>query len=304
MNNLLLIVATLYFAFVSISNVQGQTTQNEYPEDEPYIVIQEPSNPVYHAIHNESLRILQHLIREGIDVNILGEEADPEFFDRNNQFELSSKVFFRRGTTPLLYASGITQNIDIINTLLDNGADINAVDSYGCTALIHAAISNPSPEVISLLINRGADVNHAMDNGHHPLIAAIRNNQSIDVIQILIDAGADVNKKRHLDGASPLIIAALRNEDIRITKALIDAGADVLAQSIKGNTALSQACVNNHNPEVILLLIQSGAEINRVRSHNNNTTPLMIAAIRNTPGVIRKLIEQGAKLRLPKANPL
>lgn len=62
------------------------------------------------------------------------------------------------GYTPLMYAVTNLLSKDIINLLLDAGADINAKSKDGNSVLIHA-IYTGSYEMTELLVNKGADVN-------------------------------------------------------------------------------------------------------------------------------------------------
>jgi ankyrin repeat protein len=45
---------------------------------------------------------------------------------------------------------------DMVNFLLDNGADINKIDGVGWTPLMEA-IMDDMPELVSILVDRGAD---------------------------------------------------------------------------------------------------------------------------------------------------
>ena len=57
------------------------------------------------------------------------------------------------------------KNPKIITALLNAGADVNAMNSFGMTALMAAASGNENPEVITTLINAGADVNAKGNDG-------------------------------------------------------------------------------------------------------------------------------------------
>ena len=62
------------------------------------------------------------------------------------------------GSTALMHAS-VLGYVDIVNALLDRGAEIDKVDDNGWTALMKACFS-PYPLVVKTLIQRGADTEH------------------------------------------------------------------------------------------------------------------------------------------------
>lgn len=91
--------------------------------------------------------------------------------------------------------------IQMLEILLNAGADINARDKNGCTPLHHAA-KRWSPGVVDYLLRKGADPNIASSSGMTPLhYAALGPLEG--VIEILIIGGADVNV-RTSEGSTPL----------------------------------------------------------------------------------------------------
>lgn len=100
------------------------------------------------------------------------------------------------------------------------GADITARAPGGATPLMLAATW---PEIVQTLLENGADVNVVDDDGHSALVYSILRQSSIDTqrqmnaLQALLDAGADVNQRDHA-GVSPLgharkALAAVRLEE-------------------------------------------------------------------------------------------
>ena len=74
-------------------------------------------------------------------------------------------------------------------TLLDAGADINALDEHGQTALMNAAYRG-DVELTQLLIQRGAELDHAAKYRLTALMLAVINGRT-EVVRLLVKAGAD-----------------------------------------------------------------------------------------------------------------
>ena len=105
------------------------------------------------------------------------------------------------GETPLQLAARYSHN-EIVELLIDNGADVNAKDVNGNTPL-HLAALFGRKEVIELLIANGAAVNVKGGNlGGMPLHHAAFNGHK-EIVELLIAKGADVNAKNE-DGDTPL----------------------------------------------------------------------------------------------------
>ncbi|MGI9256467.1 MAG: ankyrin repeat domain-containing protein [Salinispira sp.] len=119
---------------------------------------------------NLSYEDLQNALSAGIDINARDEN----------------------GTTPLMAASGNTQNPDVITVLINVGADINARDENGSTPLMAAARNNQNPDVITTLINAGADINAQNKHRWTALMEAARYNENPEIITTLLNAGANV----------------------------------------------------------------------------------------------------------------
>ena len=95
--------------------------------------------------------------------------------------------------TPMCMASSWGHS-NVVQLLLNAGADINKRDGFGCTPL-HYAATNGHKYVVQLLLKGGANVNgdSGSDNvskyGFTPLNVARRSGQS-DVVRLLLERGA------------------------------------------------------------------------------------------------------------------
>jgi len=117
---------------------------------------------------------------------------------------------------------------EMLEELLKEGYNIDAIDEQGRTMLCRAAFSGWKDKT-EYLVAHGADVNHADAYGQTPLIMVINPSgvEDFDVAKILIKAGANVNA-RDKSGNTPLSSARrLKNPTQRdaVVKMLQDAGA-------------------------------------------------------------------------------
>lgn len=104
-----------------------------------------------------------------------------------------------------LCAAAAWDRVEVAETLLAAGADVNGREAGGWTALQWAA-ANGHAAVAGVLIEAGAEVDAANDDGDTPLTLAARRG-ALGVVRTLLAAGAD-HEKFDGDGDSPLDIAA------------------------------------------------------------------------------------------------
>ena len=106
----------------------------------------------------------------------------------------------RYGGSPLHYATSQGHQ-NVVELLLNMGADSNLANKGGCTPQHLAAISN-NEDIFKLLINKGANPNVADMNGQTPIHFTEINDQK-DVVKMFLEAGADTSKKDS-NGPTPL----------------------------------------------------------------------------------------------------
>lgn len=95
------------------------------------------------------------------------------------------------GETPLMTAVRDEQpDMNRVQSLIQDGADINRRDSDGWTALMHAN----SVEAIKFLINNRADINAVDDRGRTALIINAEGGESA-LCKYLVELGADPDIK-------------------------------------------------------------------------------------------------------------
>jgi ankyrin repeat protein len=109
---------------------------------------------------------------------ILQAGANPNDRDRSN------------GTTALMVAAG-HGNEELVELLLQQGANAKAVNAYGENAL-HYAAWRGNAAIAQRLISEGANVNPTHHLGRTPLMFAVRRG-SLPIVKLLLAQGANIN---------------------------------------------------------------------------------------------------------------
>jgi ankyrin repeat protein len=156
-------------------------------------------------------------------------------------------VFFnvRRSRSIPLYIeltalnSAVSGYLDIVELLLNNGADLTHVSPSGWTPL-HLASYDGHVEIVKLLLSRGANpATTDSVHGHTPLMAAARKGH-FDVAKTLLEAqGVDVNAVCNKGKTALMWAAATRHH--RLLKLLVQHGAHAEHKDDQGGTAMSVA---------------------------------------------------------------
>ena len=178
------------------------------------------------------------------------------------------------GESPLYHVSRLWYESDreIIEILLDYGADINSRSSLeGLTPLHRAIIGDADLDLIEMFLERGADINTRTSHGNTKLggdsstilHSAAEYNPNPEAIATLLDRGMDINVMAG-DGSAPLHSAVERNENIAIVELLLKRGAEVDARDEDGKTPLHWAIRTIWNrdlaPQLMRLLLNYGAD--------------------------------------------
>ncbi|CAK4033478.1 DASH complex subunit ask1 [Lecanosticta acicola] len=155
-------------------------------------------------------------------------------------------------------AASRTGHEDIVELLLNAGADVNAFDNNfplpyalaeaSSRGALACAASRGSKLKQHDAIPDGADLNAQADrswegNWYTALVVASIHGHG-EAVEILVDAGADVNAKSKT-GRTPLCEASIEGHE-KIVRILIEAGVDVNAKSKTGRIPLCEASERGH----------------------------------------------------------
>ena len=122
-----------------------------------------------------------------------------------------------------MHAAGLGGHALCIETLLQNGADINARDNFGQTALIRATENLDAKDTIWLLLNKGADPN-LKDNCGTTALHRCAEVENMEAVELLLQHHADVNSCNNA-GDTPLNVSIVEGNKL-IAKLLLERGAD------------------------------------------------------------------------------
>lgn len=203
-------------------------------------------------------------------------------------FAEGATVEGRPGARALLYAIS-SEKSSTADLLRRQGADLDGTDDSGVTLLMAAATRGARGRTLQTLVENGADVNARSLAGRTPLLIAAKADRPLGVGRLL-SGGAEVDTPDR-DGWTPLMLAA-RIGSKPIVDLLLDAGADPNTSSALGWTPLMWASWNGHTT-VLRRLLEARADPN-FGTHVGGTA-LIRAVQAGRPNVVGALVEAGAR---------
>eukprot|EP01041_Mallomonas_annulata_P007588 gene7588-15549_t len=224
--------------------------------------------PLHVACISGEMKLVNDLLDAGADINDVDEDGESglHFACYLGHKEIAI-LLLSKGAHPISNKNGDTilditaqrNDFDLYKALIDNGVDINYIDSNGYSEL-HNACAKEKTTSVKYLINAGVDVNMKSDDGVSALILSVFVG-NVDILRCLLDAGADPNFISDL-GVTAVHAAATSN-NIEIISMLIDYGANVNYISIEGHSALHSA-VMYADIELVKVLVERGANVNAI----------------------------------------
>ncbi len=208
--------------------------------------------------------------------------------------------------TPLRMAADLG-DYERVAELLKSGARTSEVDRTRETPLHGAVQMGGSLKVAQLLIESGANVNACNSSGNTPLHSAALCRQT-EIARYLLASGARLNKKNGT-GVTPLHLACTDQRNLpsatvavkggapnsEMLGVLIEAGGDVFARTDSGGTPLHSLCMSGEDePELVSILLSSGAQVDAVAEGLDGCTPIALSVVRNKIGMTKALLEGGA----------
>ena len=131
----------------------------------------------------------------------------------------------------LLHEATVQDQKEIVELLIDKGADVNAKNDYGETPLDWTDVDDVDSKEIADLLRK-----HGGKSGAEFSIHFAAGDDNIEAIKQHLAAGTDVNAK-NISGQTPLHCSWTKE----VTELLIAKGADINAKNEIGETPLDTA---------------------------------------------------------------
>lgn len=186
-----------------------------------------------------------------------------------------------------LHAASLGGHEEIVQMLLDRGADVNVQGMSG--TVLRVASCNDHETLVQILLDNGADLN-AQGRGYSNALTDASNKGHEKVVQILLNNGANVNAQDEIF-SNALQEASCKGHE-KIVQILLDNGANVNAQGGLYGNALQGASLWGHE-KVVQMLLDKGADVNAQGEHGN---ALARASSEGYTEVVQMLLDKGANV--------
>ncbi|CAH1154571.1 unnamed protein product [Phaedon cochleariae] len=223
---------------------------------------------------------------------------------------------------------------EIIEFLLDKGADVNGRDKHGRT-ILHYAAEGRKIELVKYLVSRGATIHVVDRKGYTPFHLSVHVNSS-EMLSFFIENGADVNTKA---GKETPLHRAVKNQDFEMVEELTrrdvnnhenncnkvtalhfaeyvgnvnilnhllekdrghtPSGVDIDIQENDCKTPLHSAAEKGHL-DCLKILVDSGGDVNI--QDNEGDTPLHWAAYQGHLDCLKILVDSGGDVNIQDNN--
>ena len=245
--------------------------------------------PLHVAAENGNNTIIQKLLTM---------KADPNLKDEIGNTSLHLSVQLKQETKPKLSAAVRAhtgnvpyraRSVQTIQTLIDHGVDVNAVNNRHKTALWFACCDGQD-EFVKILLHAGADPGISDKYGDSSLHSAISGCCSRETIQEIIKHGAHVNAANNIGDTARLLASCKAQTEI--VRVLLTAKADPNIANRDGDASLHGAAAANCSEETLQEIIKYGADVNAV--NRTGKTPLLLSCFYGQKDLAKVLLRAGA----------
>jgi len=191
-----------------------------------------------------------------------------------------------------IHVACMVGQVDVVEMLLQKGADLNARSEYADWVPLHYAAASGHEEVVKLLLSCDkVEADLSDEDGQTPLSLAVDAGHK-EVVKLLLSRG-DVNaNSRDECGRTPLSLASWRG-DKKIVELLLDSSKvePDLEGSSWGQTPLT--CAAEAGQEAVVKMLLNRGDVNANSRDERGRTPLSGASRAGNEAVVKLLLDSG-----------
>jgi ankyrin repeat protein len=198
-------------------------------------------------------------------------------------------------------------NVPLVQVLLEQGADVFAIDAKTGATALHKACQGGNLEIASMLLEHGAFLNAVTPTmGHTPLMEALWYKWP-ELVKLLVKQGQNLYFGTHYG----FTLEDHINFELHVNQGEEKKKFEVIQEIINQGKAYNQAeiaqqtvmdATNRGDLGAVQQLIARGAEVNTVyppmNSFLDGHTPLLVAARDGHTDIVRELLQAGARVRV------
>lgn len=192
----------------------------------------------------------------------------------------------KAGNTPLLEACS-QGHVSVANYLLEHGSKIDTPTETTLDSALTWACTLGNSIIVDALLYKNADVEHRTKDGCTALMFACLAGHC-DVAEKLLDAKSEVNVESDSNKDSPLTFACWKGH-FDVVELLLKRNANIEHRTKEGFSPLMFAALGGHT-KVARKLLECDAQVN-VSSGSNNDIPLTSACWKGHRDVVKLLLE-------------
>ncbi|CAB3383795.1 Hypothetical predicted protein [Cloeon dipterum] len=238
-----------------------------------------------------SEEVLRFLVEEaGVEVNAVDSRGG---FVLNKNINCWNKEFlYTYAKSGKLHSAVETGNLKLVQQLCESGVDLNATGRHGMTALMIAGKLN-QVQIIEFLLAKNVNIKKKDGTGKNALHHSLHN---FEITQLLHKKEKSLVKKLTIDGCTSLHLATNdQNGSMEVIRWLVDKiKINVNTCNERGETALMLASIHGLSSDVLELLLDKGADVNK--EDNSRRTALMYTVVHENLNLFPILLERGAHL--------
>jgi len=160
------------------------------------------------------------------------------------------KVFFE-----YLHKLVTTGELDLLKSVIETqDVDLARYDKEAYTSILYAGVCSGNKELVQYLVDKGANVN-AQTPGHETALHQAAWKGAYEIVNVLVENGAKLNIAHKTSGGLSPLHCAAENGHISIVKYLLEKGAKLSFDEQKTASPLLVAAYKGHS-EVFLFLAQ------------------------------------------------